>query len=176
MGFLVLGERIEAKDGQNVHVLIINHESDIAEAASSLECVSGDLPPQNQVDEDLSDLLEGLQVDVLGPQARNDDRVQALLVEDVLQVLLVLGQQGKALARQLLENLILLLHEEEELSETSMLDELSLDVDAVEEHRGQSYDDHFLIHLVNLGQRLKDSRHNFILDDLFLAVFLNAQV
>ena len=69
MRFLVLGERIEAKDDQNVHVLIINHESDIAEAASSLECVSGDLPPQNQVDEDLSDLLEGLQIDVLGPQA-----------------------------------------------------------------------------------------------------------
>ena len=75
-----------------------------------------------------------------------------------------------------MENLILLLHEEEELSETTVLDELSLDIDTVEEHRGQSYDNHFLIHFVNLGQRLKDPRHNLILDDLFLAVFLNAQV
>ena len=75
-----------------------------------------------------------------------------------------------------MENLILLLHEEEELSETPVLDELSLDVDTVEKHRGQSNDNHFLIHFVNLGQGLKDPRHNFILDDLFLAVFLNAQV
>ena len=75
-----------------------------------------------------------------------------------------------------MENLVLLLHEEEELSETPVLDELPLDVNAVEQHRGQSNDNHLLIYFVNLGQGLKDPRHNFILDDLFLAVLLYAQV
>ena len=41
-----------------------------------------------------------------------------------------------------MEDLVLLLHEEQNLTETAMLDELALDLDAVKEHGRQCDDDH----------------------------------
>ena len=91
-------QRIEAEDGQNVDVLVVYHETDVAETTSGFECVLGDLPPEDEVDEDLGDFLERFQINIFSPQAGNDNRVQAFLVEDLLQVLLVLTQETEALA------------------------------------------------------------------------------
>ena len=93
-----------------------------------------------------------------------------------MQVLLVLGQKGEALAGKLLEDLVLLLHEEEELTETTVFDEFPLDVDAVEKHRGKGYDNHLLINFMDLSEWLKNSRNNFVLDDLLLTIFLHTQI
>jgi len=49
--------------------------------------------------------------------------------------LLILRQKGETLAAQLLEDFVLLLHEEKQLSKATMLDKLPLDLDAVKKHR-----------------------------------------
>lgn len=90
MRFLVLRESVQAENGEDVHILIIDHETDIAQAAGRLKRVLGYLSPEDQVDENLRDFLECFQINVFGSQARNDDRVQALLVQDLLQILLIL--------------------------------------------------------------------------------------
>jgi hypothetical protein len=69
-----------------------------------------------------------------------------------------------------------LLHEEKQFSKPSMLDKFSLNVDSVEEHGGQSNDDHFLVNFVDLCEWLQDPWHDFVLDYLLLAIFLHAQV
>lgn len=90
VGFLVLGEGVQAENGEDVHILVTHHETDVAQAAYRLKSVLGYLSPEDQVDENLGDFLERFQIDVLGSQARNDDRVQALLVQDLLEILLIL--------------------------------------------------------------------------------------
>lgn len=87
----ILWQSIETEDGKNVHVLVINHESNIAKAAGCLKGVLVDLSPKNKIDEDLGDLLECFQIDILGPETGDDDGIQALLIQDLLQVLLILG-------------------------------------------------------------------------------------
>ena len=91
--FFVLRQSIQTEDGQNIHVLVVDHEPNVTEAARRLERILGYLPPQDKIDEDLGDLLQRLQVDVLCPQARDDDRVEALLIQDFLQVLLIFREQ-----------------------------------------------------------------------------------
>ena len=54
-----------------------------------------------------------------------------------------------------------------------MLDEFTLHIDAIEEHGREGNDDHLLVDLRDLRQRLKDARNNLVLDDLLLAVFLH---
>ena len=60
MRLVVLGERVKAEDGQDVDVLVVNHEADITQTACRLKSVLGDLAPENQVDEDFCDLLQSL--------------------------------------------------------------------------------------------------------------------
>lgn len=67
--FFVLRQGVETEDCEDVHVLVVDHEANITEAASCFECVLRNLPPQDQIDEDLGDLLQRLEVDVFGPQA-----------------------------------------------------------------------------------------------------------
>jgi hypothetical protein len=86
---------------------------------------------------------------------------------------LVLREQREALACQLLEDLVLLLHEEQKLAETTVLDEFPLHLNSVKEHRGQGDDYHLLVDLRNLRQRLQDAWDNLLADDLLLAVFLH---
>ena len=57
-----------------------------------------------------------------------------------------------------------------------MLDELPLDVDSIEEHRCECDDDHLLVDLVNLRERLQYPRNNLVLDDLLLAVLPHREV
>jgi len=57
MGLNVFRESVEAEDNEDVHILVIDHEADVTEAAGSLEGVLRDLSPEDQVDEDLGDLL-----------------------------------------------------------------------------------------------------------------------
>jgi len=56
-----------------------------------------------------------------------------------------------------------------------MLDELSLNLNAVEQHRRQADDNHFLVYLVNLSQWLQNPGENFVFNDLFLALLLNGE-
>lgn len=69
-----------------------------------------------------------------------------------------------------------MLHEEEQLAQAAVLDEFSLDFDAVEQHRSQSDDDHLLINLVDLSQGFQDSRQDLVLDDLLLAILLYGHI
>jgi len=68
MRLVVFGERVQAEDGENVHVKVVNHEADIAKTTRSLDGLLLELSPENQVDEDLGDFFERFQVDVLRSQ------------------------------------------------------------------------------------------------------------
>lgn len=76
---------VEAEDRENIHIYVVNHETYITEAARSFDRLFLQFPPQDQVDEYLGDLLEGLQVDIFGSQAGDNDGVQTLLVDDLLE-------------------------------------------------------------------------------------------
>ena len=56
-----------------------------------------------------------------------------------------------------------------------MLNELPLDLDAIEEHGSKSDDDHLLVDFVNLREWLQYPGYDFVFDDLFLAILLNTQ-
>lgn len=57
-----------------------------------------------------------------------------------------------------------------------MLDEFSLDVNSVEEHWSESDDNHFLVYLMNLSERLQDSWNDLVLDNLLLTILLHTQI
>ena len=112
MGLIVFRESVQAEDGEDVHVLIIDHKTNVTETASSLKGVFLYLPPQDEIDEDFCNFFQRLEVYVLGSQTTDDYGVEALLINNFLKVLLILTKQGEALASQLLEDLVFLLHKE----------------------------------------------------------------
>ena len=66
---LLLTEAIQTEHCQNVHIKIVNHETDVAQAASCLNNLPFKLPPQNQIDEDLRDFFESFEVYISRAQA-----------------------------------------------------------------------------------------------------------
>ena len=116
MALFILRQSVEAEDRENVDVLIINHKAYIAQTTSRLKWIFRHLSPEDQVNEYLYDFFQGFEVDVFCPETWDHDRIQAFLLQDLLQVLLVLTEQGEAFAAELLEDLVLLLHEEEKLT------------------------------------------------------------
>ena len=57
-----------------------------------------------------------------------------------------------------------------------MCDKFLLKLSAVEKHRGDRNDDHLLIDLVKLCQRLKNPWDDVIALNLLLGLFMNAQI
>ena len=57
-----------------------------------------------------------------------------------------------------------------------MLDKFLLKVDAVEKHRCDRDDDHFLVHGVYLRQRLQNLGYDVIALDFFLRLYVHAKV
>lgn len=98
MIFFIFRKRIEAKHGKYVHVKVVNHEANVTKAARSLNDFCFELAPQNQIDENLSDLLESLQVYVFRAETRDDDGVKAFLVDDLVQNFFAFREQREALA------------------------------------------------------------------------------
>ena len=96
--FFIFRKRIEAKHGKYVHVKVVNHEANVTKAARSLNDFCFELAPQNQIDENLSDLLESLQVYVFRAETRDDDGVKAFLVDDLVQNFFAFREQREALA------------------------------------------------------------------------------
>ena len=90
MGFLIFRQGIQAEHGKEVDVLVLNHDTNIWDAASSLKIRTVELPPKCHIDKDLGDLFQGLQVNIFSSQAGDDHGVQTLLFQNILKVLLVL--------------------------------------------------------------------------------------
>ena len=111
----ILRQRVEAEHGKYVHVKVVNHEPNVAQAAGRLYDLGPELiqlSPEDQIDQNLCDFLQSFQVDVFVAEARDYDRVQALIIQNFLQDFLVLRQKAEALAGELVEDLVLLLEEE----------------------------------------------------------------
>lgn len=57
-----------------------------------------------------------------------------------------------------------------------MGDEFLLKLSPVEKHRSNRYDDHLLVNFVELGQGFEDPWNDVVSLDLFLCLFMYAQV
>ena len=67
MRFFIFRESIQAEDGQDIHILVIDHQPNVTQAASGLESVLRYFAPQDQIDEDFGDLFQRLKIYVFGP-------------------------------------------------------------------------------------------------------------
>ena len=83
MRLLVLRELREAEDGHHVDVCVHDHQADVTHIATHVDHVPPDLPPEDEVDENLQDLLQGVQVKhvSLSLDAVHQDAIQALVVD-----------------------------------------------------------------------------------------------
>lgn len=83
---LVFSELREAEDGHHIDVCVHDHQADVTHIAAHVDHVPPDLPPEDEVDEDLQDLLQGVQVKhvSLSLDAVHYDTIEALVVDDHL--------------------------------------------------------------------------------------------
>lgn len=85
MIILVFRQSVQAEHCQYIHVEVVDHEANVAQAAGSLDNLRLQLAPEDEVDEDLRDFFKRLQIDVFGAKAGDNDRVKTLLLNDLVQ-------------------------------------------------------------------------------------------
>lgn len=89
--FFILRQSVQTKHRQNVHVNVIDHQTNVAQTARSFDRLRFKFSPKNQIYENFCNFFQSFQVYVLRAQTGDNDRIEALLINYLLQILLIFG-------------------------------------------------------------------------------------